>query len=262
MGCLSYLRLREYVEVDLAQITIPSAPVRRTGADQYTDKALPDFSRRLDSIDQLLETSVIDLRKATTMLAKVVNELTSFLYAVGVSHDVWRHWSSFTAFGLFLSEEIHRAAQYAALGGEWEFLKFFPEQPVKSQQEADRVTWMLISGKTDVNLPESQDEYSDAWLKLAQSVPTKDHQTTEASLKIIANFWMEETGGDWNNFYYGRYPVFETPICAVAALARHQGFIPTSLTSSQYSFLEAGLAESEPPAIFPTIFSLPGSPRN
>ncbi len=259
MGCLNYLSLHERVKTELLQTIIPANYVRRLGADQYINKVLPDLSRRLNSVDKLLAESVVDLTNATTMLTSLINEFTSFLYAVGASHDVWRHWSSLTAFGMFLSGEIHRAGQYAALGGEWEFLKVLPDTPVDSQQEADQVTWLLITGKPVTTLSESQYEYSDPWLSLAQSVPAQDHETTEESLKLIADFWMEETGGDWNNFYYGRYPVFETPICAVAALARHQGFIPTSLTSKQYSFLEAGLAELEPPSMFPTLFDLPVS---
>ncbi len=262
MGRLSYFTLREYVEIELSQITLPDAPVRRIGAEEYKNKILLDSSRGLDSIDQLLETSIIEIGEANKMLTSIVNELTSFLYAIGASHDVWKHWSSLTAFGLFLSEEFYRASQYATLGSEWEFLKFIPDKPVDSQQQADLVTWMLISNKPNINLSESRDEYSDAWLKLARSIPNKDHKTTEESLKIIANFWMKETGGDWNNFYYGRYPVFETPICAVAALARHQDFAPMSLTSIQYSFLEAGLAQPEPPPMFPKLFSLPVSAVN
>jgi len=251
------LTLRERVEMEFSQITIPPSPVRRLGADQYTDKALQDFSRRLKGINQLLEESMIDLGRASKMLTSLVNEFTSFLYAVGVSHEEWRHWSSLTAFGLFLSGEIHQAGQYAALGSEWEFLKVLPDTPVKSQQPADRVTWKLIIGNPVYEVPEFQDEYSAAWLKLARSVPAQDDKTTEESMKLIADFWMEETGGEWNNFYFGRYPVFETPICAVAALARHQGFVPTSLTLEQYSFLEAGFAIPEPPPMFPTQFSLP-----
>jgi hypothetical protein len=262
MGHLSYLTLHDYVKINLSQTTIPSGLVRRLGADQYKDKVLQDFIRRFGSINQLLEDSIIDSSKATTMLASLVNELTSFLYAVGASHYVWRHWSSLTAFGLFLSGEIHRAAQYAALGGEWRFLEVLPDQSLKSQQEADRVTWMLLSGKPPSNLPEVQDEYTNAWLGLSRSIPSKDHKMTEDCLKTIADFWMEETEGDWNNFCNGRYPVFETPICAMAALARHQGFVPTSLDVAQHSFLEAGLAEPEPPCMFPTLFSLPESPRS
>lgn len=262
MGGLNYSTLRERVTIDLLQTHIPSSLVRSLGADQYTDKVLPDFCRRLDSVDTLLAESIVDLSNATTMLASLLNEFTSFLYAVGASHDVWRHWSSLTAFGLFLSGEIHGAAEYAVLGGEWEFLKVLPDKPINSQQAADQVTWMLITGKPVSTIPESQHEYNNPWLRLARSVPAQDHKTTEESLKLIADFWMEETGGDWNNFCYGRYPVFETPICAVAALARHQGFVPTSLTSAQYSFLEAGLAEPEPPPMFPTLFSIPESPGN
>lgn len=257
MGCLNYSTLRERVKIDLLQTTISSSSVRRLGADQYTNVIFLDFIRRLDSIDQLLAESIVGLSNATTMLASLVNEFTSFLYAVGASHDVWRHWSSLTAFGLFLSGEIHGAAEYAALGGEWEFIKVLPDKPINTQQNADKVTWMLITDKPVSAIIQPQYEYSDPWLMLAQSLPAKDHKTTEESLKLIADFWMEETGGDWNNFSYGRYPVFETPICAVAALARHQGFVPTCLTSSQYSFLEAGLAEPEPPSMFPTLFTLP-----
>lgn len=174
---------------------------------------------------------MIDLSDAITMLAKLVNEFTSFLYAVGANHNQWRHWAGLTAFGLFLSAEIHDAAKYAALGGEWEFLQVFPEQPINTQQNADKVTWALITGKPVSTIMPSQDEYGNDWLMLFQSLRAKDYINTEKYLKSIADFWIEESGDDWNSFSYGRYPVFETPICAVAALARHQGFIPTSLTS-------------------------------
>lgn len=257
MGYLNYSTLREQIKMDFLQTNISSSSVRRLGADQYTNKVSLDFIRRLDSIDQLLADSIVDLSNATTMLASLVNEFTSFLYAIGESYNVWKHWSSLTAFSVFLSGDIHDAANYAALGGEWEFIKVVPDKPIYTQQYADKVTWMLITGKPVSEIMQPKDEYSDAWLMLAQSLPAKDYKTTEESLKLIADFWMEETGGDWNNFYYGRYPVFETPICAMAALARHQGFIPTSLTSEQYSFLEAGLAEPEPPSMFPSVFTLP-----
>jgi hypothetical protein len=252
MGYLSYSTLYDRVKIDSSQIIIASDSVRRLGADQFQDKILPDFKRRLDSIDKLLAESRVNLSNATTMLTSLVNEFTSLLYSVGVSHNVWRHWSAVTAFGLLLSGEIARSAQYAALGNEWEFIKTLPDVKINSQQESDLVTWMLLTGKPLSTIPKLEDERRNPWLRLARSIPSQDHETTEESLKIIADFWIEETGGDWNNFYYGRYPVFETPICAVAALARHQGFVPTSLNSEQYRFLEAGLAELEPFPMFPT----------
>lgn len=242
--------------MEFPEIAIPDGPIRRLGADQYVEEMSSDFSRRLKSIDELFEQSLINLDKATTLLTSLVNEFTSFLYAVGADHEVWRHWASLTAFGLLLSGEIHRAGQYAALGGEWDFIKALPDIPVTSHQEADQVTWMLIREQPIIQLKAPKHGYGLAWLKLARSISSGDNKTTERCFKLIANFWMEETGGDWNNFYFGRYPVFETPICAVAALVRHKGFVPTSLNSKQYRFLEAGLAKLEPPAMFPELFSL------
>ncbi|MFM7371042.1 MAG: hypothetical protein ACKO2Z_25300, partial [Sphaerospermopsis kisseleviana] len=79
--------------------------------------------------------------KSTTDLAL---EITSFLYAIGAQHRVWRRWASLTAFGLFLQGKFLEAAQYACFGGEWEFIKILPSTTLKSQQISDQVFWKLV----------------------------------------------------------------------------------------------------------------------
>jgi len=38
---------------------------------------------------------------------------------------------------------------------------------------------------------------------------------------------MAEDEDDWMRFHPRSYPDFEAPACAVVAIARHHGFIPT-----------------------------------
>ena len=195
------------------------------------------------------------MQSATRMLTGLLGEFSSNLYALGASTEVWRHWTSLTAFGLYLSCNIQRAANYAALGGEWAFIKALPNKPFNTLQTGDLVAWSIVSGNPlpQIDLP---DQFDNVWFNLAHGIIKQNHSTTEESLKGIADFWMEETGGAWKTFLYGRYPVFETPICAVAAVARRNGFTPTSLTKDQSNFLEPGLAIREPDPMFPSMFSI------
>ncbi len=262
MGILNCETFCAFVALEFEKLTMPTGPVRRIGVQEHASDVMHYIQRQLSAVDTLVNEGSLSLEEASSSLTELVLEITSFLYAAGAEHHVWRHWSSLTAFGMFLAGQLHEAALYAVLGGEWDFLKVFPAKPVKSKQKADRVTWMLALGQPVADLPESSDDkYDNAWLQLAQSIPAQDHRKTEEALKAIANSWMAEYEGDWMNFHLHSYPDFETPACAVAAIARHQGFTPTSLSADQYSFLEAGLAIPEPPPLFPNYFSLPASPK-
>lgn len=263
MGILSHQDFCEFVAQEVEKITLPSVSERRIGISEYATDVIHYIQRDLNTVKSLITEEKLSWEKATKSITELVLEITSLLYAVGAEHTVWRHWSSLTAFGMFLQGKMIQVAQYAVLGGEWDFIQSLPATPVKSQQISEQVFWMLVKRNfTAANLPEStSNEEDNAWLQLAQSIPAQDHSQTEEALKEIANFWMAEDEDEWMNFHPRSYPDFETPICAVAALARHYGFTPISITPEQYSFLEAGLAIPEPSPMFPNIFCLPESSK-
>jgi hypothetical protein len=263
MGILNYQNFCVFVAQEFKKITLPSEAERRIGVFEYSTDIMHYLQRDLNTVEGWISEERLTWEKAAKSITELVIETTSLLYAVGAEHIVWRHWSSLTAFGMFLQGKMIQAAQYAVLGGEWNFIQSLPPTPVKSQQISEQVFWMLVKGNfTAANLPEStSNEEDNAWLQLAQSIPAQDHRQTEEALKEITNFWMAEDEDDWMNFHPRSYPDFETPVCAVAALARHYSFTPTSLTPEQYSFLEAGLAIPEPLPMFPNIFYLPESSK-
>jgi hypothetical protein len=262
MGILNYQTFHVFVAQEFEKVTEPTGMVRRIGVSEYATEVRHYIQKDLDAVDSLITEGRLSLEKASKSVTDLVLEITSFLYAAGAEHHVWRRWSSLTGLGMFLTGEIQEAAQYAVLGGEWDFLKVLPSVPVQSKQISEQVLWMLVKGKPVPNLPESaSDDEDNAWLQLAKSIPAQDHRKTEDALKLLADFWMAEDEGDWMNFHPRSYPDFETPACAVAAIARHHGFTPTSLTPDQYRFLEPGLARSEPPPLFPNYFSLPASQK-
>jgi hypothetical protein len=260
MGILSYQNFCLFVAQEFQKITLPSASERRIGVSEYASEILQYIQRDLNSAESLISEKSLTWENASKSITELVSEITSLLYAAGAEDTVWRHWSSLTGFGMFLQGKNQQAALYAVLGGEWDFLTILPAIPVKSKQISEQVLWMLVTGKSILNLPASiSNEEDNAWLQLAESIPAHDHRQTEEALKEIADFWMAEGEDDWMNFHPRSYPDFEAPVCAVAAIARHHGFTPTSLTPEQYSFLEAGLAIAEPSPMFPNIFSLPAS---
>jgi hypothetical protein len=259
MGILSYQTFCIFVTQELQVIRLPSGAERRIGASEYADDIIGYIQRDLNSVNSLLNEENLIWQEAVKSITALALETTSLLYAVGAEHTLWRHWSSITAFGLFLQKQFLQSAQYAVIGGEWDLLKILPLIPIKGQQISDQVLWQLVNENFVSNLPEStSNEEDNAWLQIAQSIPHKNYSQTEAALKEIANFWIGEND-DWMNFHPRSYPDFETPACAVAALARHYGYVPTSLTPEQLSFLEAGLAIPEPLPMFPHIFSLSAS---
>ncbi|MEH1804753.1 hypothetical protein [Nostoc sp.] len=260
MTILNHKNFRSFVKAEYQKLQRPTGQARRRGVEKVV--GMPGSGGSLEAVEELLKEGIYNEEEACSNITEAVLELTSFLYSAGAEHQIWRRWSSLTAFGMFLTAEIHQAAQYAVLGGEWEFLKVLPAKPLTSQEVSERVLWTLVISQADPNLPNTEtDSEDDAWLHLAKSIPAQDHRNTEAALKTIADFWMEELEGEWINFHLGSYPDFHTPACAVAALARHYGFTPISITPEQYSFLEAGLAISEPSPMFPNIFSLPESSK-
>lgn len=260
MGILSSQNYCLFVAQEFEKITLPSAPERRVGASLAATNVINYIQRDLNNIHILINEKSLTWEKAAQSITDLVLETTSLLYAIGAEHTVWRHWSSLTALGMFLQGKIIQAAQYASLGGEWDFLKNLPPTPIKSKQISEQVIWMLVKGNFTANLPETtSNEEDNAWLQLAESIPAQYHSQTEKALREIANFWMAEDDSEWMNFHPRSYPDFETPACAVAAIARYHGFTPISLSAEEYSFLETGLAIPEPSPIFQNIFSLPVS---
>lgn len=256
MGKLSYLEIYHQTEYDLQKLKIANHPVRRANANLFVEKSLTNFKNELKAIEILRSSSRINEKKAIFLLAGILDELASFLYAVGEEHSVWKHWISLTSFAYFLSRDIYRSLQYAALGGEWNFLHDLPQKPLQTKQVADQVTYLLLSNSLGIDKLEAKDTYDLAWLELAEGCLTNKPAMIESSAKDIVDFWIAETGEQWRTFYYGRYPVFETPICSVVAWACHRGFKSCSLTSDQQLFLGVGLAEVEPKPMYPDLFQI------
>lgn len=256
MTILNYETYRSFVKQEYRQLNNSRGNARRRGVEAVMGMI---GGGSLEVVDELLDEGIYDAEEASNHTTEASLEITSFLYSAGAEHLIWRRWSSLTAFGMFLRQEILQAAQYAAIGGEWDFLEVLSEKPAPaSNQISEQVLWTLLQRQPVSNIyRNATDDEDNAWLILASSIPSKDHRKTETALKSIANFWMEEDEGDWINFHPGSYPDFETPICAAAAIARHNGFTPTSMSSQEYSFLEAGLAIPEPSPLFPNVISLP-----
>lgn len=258
MVTLRYETWQQLVADEFSKLEIPSGPVRRAGVEAYTTKVIDYITKDMQGIQRLLNENQIQESKAATQLTELALETTSFLYAAGAEHAIWRHWAGLTACGMVLTGDLYSAAQYAVLGGEWALIPRLRSIVTRSKQVADQVLWRLLTGASASDLPEAaDDDYDDAWLRLASSIPAHDHDSTEDALKTIAEFWIEETEGDWLTFHVRSFPDFDTPSCVAAALARRAGFIPTAFSSEQYQFLEAGLAESEPPSLFLVSFALP-----
>ncbi|MBW4659721.1 MAG: hypothetical protein KME15_13675 [Drouetiella hepatica Uher 2000/2452] len=241
------------LQQEFESLSIPHAPVRRRGAENGA--GISSASGAIEGVFELLTDGVIDRKEALTELAEAAIEIASSLYASGAEHQVWRRWSAIAAFGLFLTDQIYQSILYTILAEEWEFLRIIPLTGDVSKQISAQVIWLLVGGHLMSELPKTgRHSERKAWLKLAQSIPAGQHDVTEAALKDIADFWMAELEDSWMNYEPGDYPDFNPEACAVVALARHNGFVPTSFTSEQYRFLEAGLAISEPPSLYSTIF--------
>jgi len=232
-------------------IIVPSGPVRRIDADIYAEQAIRYITRDLRDAENLFENHSLNIQEVTDLITELSLETTSILYSLGAETIVWRHWASIGTIGKFLLNQLDEAALYAALAGEWIFLQNLPTMPIRSQQISDLVFWQLVSGTLITEpLDRIDSNYDNAWLQLSQSIPSQDHNVTENCLKTIADFWIMESEDDWSRFHLRSYPDFELYPCAVAALARHYGFTPSSLTSDQYKFLEAGLSIPEPSKLF------------
>jgi hypothetical protein len=285
---LSYGTFHTFVEEELERVEVPSGgPERRVGALKWADDVIKSARQNLGDVDDLYSEGSSSARDAAGQVTEITLELGSFLYAAGADHPVWRRWIGLAALGIYLTaatparsladlqtlyplRDVHQATQYAAIGGEWRLLGALP--PARPSTVQDRVLGELArleferserqeaSGKAKSdpgNAHDDEDHEVRAWLRLAASIPTGDHQATEEALKELADFWMGEGEDDWMRFHRGSYADFEAPVCAVAAIARHHGFAPSSMTPEQYSFLEPGLATPEPTPFFPKYFDLP-----
>jgi hypothetical protein len=282
---LSYGTFHTFVEEELGRVEVPrGGQERRAGALEWADDVIKSARQNLGDVDDLYSEGSSSARDAAGQVTEITLELGSFLYAAGADHPVWRRWIGLAALGIYLTSamparsladlqtlyplrDVHEAAQYAALGGEWRLLGALPMARPPTLQ--DRVLGKLArlesepsrqkeaNGKAKSGPGNAHDDEERAWLRLAASIPAGDHQATEEALKELADFWMGEGEDDWMRFHRGSYPDFEAPTCAVAAIARHHGFAPSSMTPEQYSFLEPGLATPEPAPLYPKYFDLP-----
>ncbi|HYP21218.1 MAG TPA: hypothetical protein VEY08_14195, partial [Chloroflexia bacterium] len=282
---LSYGTFHTFVEEELGRVEVPrGGQERRAGALEWADDVIKRARQNLSDVDDLYSEGSSSARDAAGQVTEITLELGSFLYAAGTDHPVWRRWIGLAALGIYLTvatparsladlqtlyplRDVHEAAQYAALGGEWRLLGALPLARPSTLQ--DRVLGELArlesepSGRQESNskarsgLGNTHDDEERAWLRLAVNIPTGDHQATEQALKELADFWMGEGEDDWMRFHRGSYPDFEAPACAVAAIARHHGFAPSSMTPEQRAFLEPGLATPEPAPLYPKYFDLP-----
>jgi hypothetical protein len=263
MVTLRYETWQHLILEEFSKLSVPAGPARRNGVEAYAAKVIDYIARDIQGLHKLLEQDQIQASKAAAQLTELALEAASFLYASGAEHPTWRRWAGLTACGMLLTDDIYGAAQYAALGGEWDLIPQLPSIVLTSSQVSDRVLGRLLGITPAADLPDAaDDEYDEAWLQLARSIPERDHPATEDALKTIADFWIEETEGDWINFHVRSSPDFDTPSCVAAALARRSGFAATAFSDEEYQFLEAGLVESEPPALFPGYFTFPSFERS
>lgn len=251
---LSQEKFISLLQQEFHSLSIPHGSLRRIGAEDGA--GISSASGLIDGVFELLMEDTVDMEEALNELAEASIEIASSLYSSGAEHLVWKQWSAIAAFGLFLTDQIYESVQYAVLAEEWEFLKIIPLTSSVSKQIPEQVIWHLIGGHLTTELPKlGKDSEDNSWLELAQSIPAGHHDLTESALKGIADFWIAELEDSWQYYQPGDYPDFNPQVCAVAVLARRNGFVPTSFTTEQFSFLEAGLATSEQSNLFLQYFS-------
>lgn len=246
MQSFDYTTLLRSIDLQLDDVRLLDTTAlaeRRIGAKDYATNVKQWILSEFESTKTLYQNSEINEKKAIGHLVETALETTSFLYAVGATHRVWKRWCSLTAAGMLMLENTHQAVLYAAISGDWKLLHQSPTYILNSKQVSDQVLCTLLTDAVIPDLPEeTEDEFDQAWLQLLHSIPSQNHTLTEDSLKTIADFWMgEDDNGDWINFHPHSYPDFDSPACAITALARKYGYQPINLTDEQYNYLEAGL---------------------
>jgi len=255
MGLLTLNSFLSRVREDLESLGRPVGQPRRVGVMDEFDSCLSDIKTVATEIIE--HASEQGESKTLEYLEDYLIDLTSLLYAAGSPHKVWRRWSALSAFSQALMNRYCSAALYAALGGEWTAIEQIPRVSTENTSFEVQVIWYL-SGKCDraPTLDNHNDPDACAWLSLVQSIPHLDHSQTESALVAIAEFWIGELGDTWDHYDREAYPAFHAPACAAAAIARHHGYTPMELSSTQYRFLEPGLATAEPNSLVPSIWNL------
>ncbi|AKJ02883.1 hypothetical protein ATI61_11372 [Archangium gephyra] len=251
MGVLTFKSFLSHLERELRELTRPEGPPRRVDVTDYLDEQLTSIKRE---ISELLEHAEEQNEKQTLQyLEDYLIDLMSLLYSAGSPHEVWRRWAALVSFGQGLLNKHYSAAIYAALAGEWTAISLMPTTTTEDADLQTEVIWHLLGKSPSVPEVEDQDDpEARAWLRLARSIPQADHKQTEAALKAISRFWMEELGDTWDHYEVDAYPAFHAPACAAAAIARHHGYTPMKLPPASYRFLEPGLAAGDPRPLIPS----------
>ncbi|MGC9506091.1 hypothetical protein [Baaleninema sp.] len=236
---------------------------RRLQAYNYADKTLKYIQQDFQSVNTLFDENKISEKDLVLSFTELALELTSFLYAVGADHGIWKKWSALSGIGLFLQEKIYESIEYLILGEEWNFIdrlskSFSSLHIIQNSTLYEGVISTLALSQDCMDFHASGEDVEEkAWLSLIDSIPSQKYDLTRDCLVEIAEFWMMEDEDNWMQFHPRSYPDFETPVCAVAALACHQGFPPKGFTTEQYQFLEPGLVSARLETWFPQYFELP-----
>jgi hypothetical protein len=248
MNHAGFLRL---VENELAGVAAPLGPERREGAAKA---AAEEHSGIVRDGREVLQSFAEGSRTAARAVSDLVDPLThlaSVLYAAGAQHIEWRHWSGLSAYARLLGSSLLEGARYAALGSEWECVGWLGGLAAPPLYTAsDFALWSLVKGTALAGPATWSDPEAAAWSLLAHSFLAGDADGVERGLQGVAQFWMHEAE-DWKLHETGMYPLFETPVCAAAALVRHAGFPVAGLSAEERSFLEPGLAPGDPEPLFP-----------
>jgi len=238
---------------------VPSGPARRRGGDSLVGEVLARVPAAIEFVRAQFVGGNLGAIDAANYVAESAMELTSVLFVGGAPHPTWRRWAGLAAVGSWHAGAIQQAAQYAALGNEWALIRALPELPALRGALEDLVLWRVLGGVPQPALPATATGPLDhAWLSLATSIPAGDHATTASALDDIAEAWMLETDDDWEDAHRGAYPDYFLPGCVAAAAARHRGLPHALVRGDTYRFLEAGLADGAPDALYPDTCPRPG----
>jgi hypothetical protein len=253
MAVLTTTSLTAFVVEEIGRLEPPTGPERRSGAVERAPNMLRIVRRDLRGIGRLLDAGRLSPDDALSQLSDLVLELTSLLYSAGAPHPVWRRWSGIYALGQRLQGHEPEAAKYAALGGEWALLEALADRPPRTKRVSELISWCVLRGQPSSIAAAARDEEDEAWLQLGASIAARDDSMTARALETIAQHWLGE--GDWRAFHPRSAPDFEPAVCAVAALARRNGFTGQGLSADAREFLEPGLATAEPASLWPDEFS-------
>jgi uncharacterized protein YukE len=248
--------LLQLVTDEHARMISVAASERRIGAQARLSSVMEEFSDGLADIRRIVASDAAKLKRGTSYLVERTLQMTSTLFSAGSEPQIWRRWSSLTSLGYHLLHRRLFSAQFAALAGEWELLARIDRSAISSGDVASVVFWALIGGQVPIEPSYRDDSFDSAWRSLRQSIPRSEHEDTESALKAIADFWIGDSGGEWEEFHPREHPNFEQVVNAVAALARHHGYVPMALSSAQLRFLDAGLAPAEPISLVPNVVSI------